>query len=202
MSTRSRIVMKMKKGYRSIYCHWNGYPSWNGRVLVEAYQNKEKIEQLLELGDLSILDVNIGKKHDFEERVRSKTAKGRAEAWCLAYGRDRGESGVNQVHHESFKALAGFLAESDADYVYLWKENRWFFAEVAYGKGISARDLKPLTVFDVLDINLSGTPFAKSDIPVIAADYLEEHNRQEDADKIREFFKKMGVGHDAIASVS
>ena len=66
MSTRSRIGIEFENGtVASIYCHWDGYPDNNGVILLEHYQDVEKIKQLIELGDISSLAPEIGEKHDF-----------------------------------------------------------------------------------------------------------------------------------------
>lgn len=50
MSTRSTIGIKENGIIRSIYCHWDGYPENNGKILYEHYNSKEKVEELLRLG--------------------------------------------------------------------------------------------------------------------------------------------------------
>ena len=88
MATRSRIGMEMPNGdVRSIYCHYDGYPSGVGALLKEHYTNPEKLESLIALGDISILgqfvSVNIpGVVHTFENPNDGVT---------VAYHRDRQE---------------------------------------------------------------------------------------------------------------
>jgi len=62
MSTRSTIAKVQEDGQtiRSIYCHFDGYPDYVGKVLQEHYTDMNKIDQLLALGDLSVLDKEIG----------------------------------------------------------------------------------------------------------------------------------------------
>jgi hypothetical protein len=37
MATRSRIGIQLKdKSVLSVYCHWDGYPEWNGKKLKEG----------------------------------------------------------------------------------------------------------------------------------------------------------------------
>ena len=56
MSTRSRIAIEKQDGtVESIYCHFDGYLSHNGEILQEHYSTKEKMEKLIELGDISQL---------------------------------------------------------------------------------------------------------------------------------------------------
>ena len=96
MSTRSYIVIERKKEdgtkwYEGIYCHSDGYPSYNGQILYNYYSKREDVEKLISLGDLSVLDKRIepteGSGHcwDYDKRERGV---------CVFYGRDRGEEGV------------------------------------------------------------------------------------------------------------
>ena len=56
MGTRSRIAMRNEDGtFTSIYCQWNGYPSWMGRILLENYTDEQSVHKLIALGDISIL---------------------------------------------------------------------------------------------------------------------------------------------------
>ena len=121
MGTRSNITRENADGsFDSIYCHWDGYPSHNGRILLEHYTDAEKINELLSLGDLSSLGASIGQKHDFNDRENSD---------CTFYGRDRGESGTETQHFEDAEELAGYLEESWTEWVYLYRvaEGRWYF---------------------------------------------------------------------------
>ena len=71
MSTRSRIAIENQDGtVQSIYCHFDGYISGVGKTLFNHY-DREKLEKLIELGDISSLDEST------EDTV--------------AYCRDRGE---------------------------------------------------------------------------------------------------------------
>ena len=90
MATRSHIGKQLEDGSISyIYCHWDGYPEHNGKILKEHYTDETKVDALLELGDLSILGPEIGEKQDFNDHSTYN------ENWCLAYGRDRGEQNVD-----------------------------------------------------------------------------------------------------------
>lgn len=134
MSTRSYIGVLNKDGtVRGIYCHSDGYPTNNGAILTEHWRSITKIEKLLKLGDLSVLGKVIGEKHKFDEHGGPRgvpygapgTPKGKG--WCLAYGRDRDEKGVEATTYESVEAfMASFLGPySDIDWVYLFKSGRW-----------------------------------------------------------------------------
>ena len=52
MATRSRIGIQFSGSVLSSYHHWDGYPEWLGRIL-EAYNTKEKVADLIDGGDMS-----------------------------------------------------------------------------------------------------------------------------------------------------
>lgn len=61
MATRSRIGLELKNGQIvSVYCHWDGYPSFNGRVLRTHYSTEEQVRELIDGGDISALRTNAG----------------------------------------------------------------------------------------------------------------------------------------------
>lgn len=61
MATRSRIGIQFKTGeIVSVYCHWDGYPEHNGRVLRTHYNTEEQVRELIDGGDLSALRTNAG----------------------------------------------------------------------------------------------------------------------------------------------
>jgi hypothetical protein len=113
MATRSYIgVRNTDASVDYIYCHFDGYPEHNGKILTEHYSNINRVNELLNLGDLSVLGQFIGEKNEFNDRVRDT---------CLAYGRDRGESNVS-------KKNAGYdelITNQDVDYVYVFDGDYW-----------------------------------------------------------------------------
>jgi len=61
MGTRSRIGIQFSdNSVLSVYCHWDGYPSFNGKVLREFYNTKEKASELINGGNISSLHTNVG----------------------------------------------------------------------------------------------------------------------------------------------
>jgi hypothetical protein len=61
MGTRSRIGLQLADGsILSVYCHWDGYPSFNGVKLVEHFNSYEKAAELIDGGDISALWTNAG----------------------------------------------------------------------------------------------------------------------------------------------
>jgi hypothetical protein len=56
MATRCRIGLELSDGsVLSIYSHWDGYPEWAGRILRTHYSTREKVEALIDGGDVSCL---------------------------------------------------------------------------------------------------------------------------------------------------
>lgn len=56
MSTRSYIAMKTSEAtYKGVYCHYDGYLDYNGVMLLEHYNSKERVEELLSYGNISSL---------------------------------------------------------------------------------------------------------------------------------------------------
>ena len=54
MATRSRIGIQLSDdSVLSVYHHWDGYPTWLGRILKTHYNTKEKVAELIDGGDMS-----------------------------------------------------------------------------------------------------------------------------------------------------
>ena len=113
MATRSYIgVRNLDSSVDYIYCHFDGYPEHNGKILIEHYSNINRVNELLNLGDLSVLGQFIGEKMDFNKRVQDT---------CLAYGRDRGESNVDKKN-SGYDVL---ITDQSVDYVYVFDGDYW-----------------------------------------------------------------------------
>ena len=120
MGTRSRIGVMHGDNCKSVYVHWDGYPTGVGSVLNEHYDSS-KANHLVALGDISCLAKEIeipeGVKHSFNDPVDDIT---------IFYGRDRGEEGTEFKSDFSF---GQFLERADgcgAEYYYLMKDGEWF----------------------------------------------------------------------------
>jgi hypothetical protein len=109
MATRSRIGIENQDGtVNSIYCHFDGYPSHNGEILKEYYSDREKLQQLLELGDISSLDRNLDRGNGL---------------FTIAYHRDRGEE-LNPARID--KSLDEFRESDYEEYGYIFTlKNKW-----------------------------------------------------------------------------
>jgi hypothetical protein len=124
MGTRSTITIKLGKDgvpnrwegkYYSVYCHWDGYVSHNGRILVEHYNNYDKAHALIQLGGISSLAPSIEKPdgHSFDSPV---------EGYTTFYGRDRGESDMEPTLYSDWEEVV----RSGESYNYLFDNGVWY----------------------------------------------------------------------------
>jgi len=61
MATRSRIGIQLPdNSILSVYCHWDGFPEFNGVKLKEHFNSYEKASELIDGGDISALWTNAG----------------------------------------------------------------------------------------------------------------------------------------------
>ena len=136
MATHSRIGMEQEDGsVKSIYCHFDGYPSHVGRILNESFKDHDKVKALVELGDISSLEVEIEPTgpHSFASPQKGVT---------VAYHRDRGED------HNSKKdrSVSSFFASGNESFVYmLTQEGEWLVKS-------SGEDNDPMTFENYADL--------------------------------------------------
>lgn len=118
MATRSMIMLEYPNGkVLTAYCHWDGYPSHNGKILLDHYNTQSKVANLLAPGDMSYLreNCNGAEGHSFDNPVEGQT---------VYYGRDRGENDVEPRTYESLKRCK----ESELfDYLFRANEKKWYF---------------------------------------------------------------------------
>lgn len=127
MSTRSLICMqKDDDKYEAIYCHSDGYLTFNGAMLLDHYSDKDKLQKLLDLGNISCLLPKIepdpSKPHSFNYNERQEDV-------VVAYGRDRGETG----QEKSIKTLQGLKDWDWIEYIYIFdNDNKWKYLEYPF----------------------------------------------------------------------
>lgn len=138
MSTRSYIMIELENGtYKGIYCHSDGYLTYNGAILIDHYTDRDKVEALMKLGNLSSLgeklDPNPEYPHSFDYRERQIGV-------CVAYGRDRGESG----QEAKIVPLKRIAEDPWIQFTYVYtKEGTWkYFEGSDYKHDIPMRDVK------------------------------------------------------------
>ena len=120
MSTNSLIGIETETGLvQGIYCHWDGYPEHNGRILAEHYTNPEKVERLISGGSLSALAPEIGEQNSFRDTDTEV---------CLYYHRDRGEPGPEIIPARNAGEFYFRHKNSGAEFVYLFTGGRWIYS--------------------------------------------------------------------------
>ena len=107
MGTRSNIAYKKSDGkIVSMYCHYDGYPQGNGVILNEHYNTKEKARALVDNGYQSGLEETVEK------------------------------SNLRRVHEDpptTYHSFHAFIMDInfDIEYVYLFKDDAWYYAETS-----------------------------------------------------------------------
>lgn len=125
MATRSRIAIELADGsVESIYCHWDGYPDHNGRVLTDHYTLPEKVQDLIDLGDISYLAPIL-------EPTGTHSFNDPEDGVVVAYGRDRGEKGVGKKSHSS---VSDFFNGDIEEYGYLFTQEGQWLCKSSYAK--------------------------------------------------------------------
>jgi hypothetical protein len=121
MGTRSAIGVLHGDKAKVVYCHWDGYLSHNGQILLEHY-NSAKANHLVALGGLSSLRTEVeipeGVEHSFDKPAENIT---------VFYGRDRGETG--QEFKVCFTDTEMYQNFDWCEYFYLMKDGVWYVSE-------------------------------------------------------------------------
>ncbi len=139
MGTRSRIGIQLQdSSIVSVYCHYDGYPEHNGRILKEEYTTKEQVEDLINGGSMSSLKTT----HLWETKVvrdeNNNIVRDEDGNWLYAptrpaqplYHTERGEEiSVEHTNHKEF--ISG---NSGEEYAYLFTlNNTWKCYEIGWG---------------------------------------------------------------------
>ena len=109
MATRSRIGIQLAdESILSVYCHWDGYPQFNGVKLVEHFNSHDAAAELIDGGDMSSLWTNTG----WNNEVLPTTGP--------LYYSSRGEGSYPRVDAN----LNEYLSDGE-EYAYLFKDGEW-----------------------------------------------------------------------------
>ena len=136
MGTRSRIGLKVNDTYISVYCHWDGYASHNGAILLAHYNDESKVEELTCLGDMSSLGKDIGIKHGFSSQDMGIPYEEFEELYgdmCTFYGRDRDEINTGFKTADSFKDFLDQCESCGAEYYYVFINGEWQYGSLHEG---------------------------------------------------------------------
>ena len=122
MSTRSRVAVMHGDVCKSVYCHYDGYLDYTGRILL-AHYNSTAANLLIARGD------NSGVKETLEE---------------MNFYSDRGEEDVSwQVAH-SFDEFLEQVNNCYGEYYYVMKDGVWYAGAVYETEGLVKNGLVAL----------------------------------------------------------
>ena len=121
MATRS-VIFREKQNNIVVgkYIHWDGYPEHNGRILLSHYSDVNKLNALLDGGDISILRETVGDKHNFDDFLQGAESPANKNEWTTFYGRDRGEEGCEASTFDTLDELITAAKERWSIYVYVF----------------------------------------------------------------------------------
>ena len=108
MATRARIGLRLAgDAILSVYHHWDGYPTWLGVHLRQNYTTREKIEELLDGGDISCIDSDTDwDRNECEPHVQ--------------YYNDRGENTEPRLDLNDDDFF-----DNNVEYAYIFDDGEW-----------------------------------------------------------------------------
>ena len=122
MGTRSRVAVMHGDVCKSVYCHYDGYLDYAGRILLEHYDSTAA-NALIARGD------NSGVKETLED---------------MNFYSDRGEDNVSwQVAH-SFDEFLEQVQGCGCEYYYVMRDGVWYAGCVYATEGLVKNGLVPL----------------------------------------------------------
>lgn len=145
MSTRSYICRENEDGsYTGVYCHSDGYLTYNGAMLLDHFKERDKVDRLLSLGSLSYLQPKIDpdpeQPHEFEPRkVDGALVYNRQDDVCMFYGRDRGEK-----DQQAFPVKLEDVGKDDwIEYCYVFmRDGTWkYFETNTFGDDVNQNNV-------------------------------------------------------------
>ena len=123
MGTRSRVGVMHGNVCKSVYCHYDGYLEYTGKLLLENYDSATANE-LVALGDNSGVQKTLGDMNFYS---------------------DRGETNVSwQVAH-TFEEFLEQVHNCGGEYYYIMRDGEWYVGCIYATKGLVMNGLVPLS---------------------------------------------------------
>ena len=122
MSTRSRVAVMHGDVCKSVYCHYDGYLDYTGRILL-AHYNSTAANLLIARGD------NSGVKETLEE---------------MNFYSDRGEEDVSWRVAHSFEEFLEQVQGNGCEYYYVMRDGVWYAGCVYETQGLIKNGLVAL----------------------------------------------------------
>jgi hypothetical protein len=120
----SGFVVKQIMG---LVFHQKQYHEGNGRTLLKQYNTQEKAEELVKLGDMSVL--------------------GETESRTVYYGRDRGEEDTEGVVGDTLEEVWDHMLDHMIEYTYVFDCGKWWVGDpddlIQLGRALIVHDLNP-----------------------------------------------------------
>jgi len=121
MGTRSRIGIELSDdSILSVYHHWDGYPEWLGRILNTHYNSKDKVEELIDGGDMSCAWTN--ERWTGKELAPYVTEIKEQEEYGPQYYSQRGEDCPPRLDKDLCEYL---LPDNSEEYAYIFRNDQW-----------------------------------------------------------------------------
>lgn len=127
MSTHAHIgIIESDRTIKAIYCHNDGYLEHIGYILTKYYNTKEKVKELIKLGNISSLHHHVNpvitnEPHTFDNPQPHTT---------VAYYRDRNEP-WKYVKPKYYDSKNDYVTRTDSVYRYLFDTsiNKWRYTK-------------------------------------------------------------------------
>ena len=145
MGTRSRVGVMHGTVCKSVYCHYDGYLDYTGKLLLANYDSA-KANELVSRGDNSGVQVTVNAMNFYGERGETDVS------WQVAHNF---EEFLEQVHN------------CGGEYYYIMRDGVWYAGCVYAAKGLVVNGLVPLsdavaaTTIEGLTAELTETQIAK-----------------------------------------
>lgn len=138
MSTRSNIgIIELDGKCRTVYCHWDGYPTGVGAELLDCYNDEQKARELVAGGSMS--------------SITTYSEGGENETHTPKRYDDHPRGEWDKVVYENLSKVVEDFRRSDAEYLYMFdcKVGKWMvtgmssrFGHHPYYKGKAWEDLE------------------------------------------------------------
>ena len=122
MGTRSRVGVMHGTVCKSVYCHYDGYLDYTGKLLLANYDSA-KANELVARGDNSGVQVTVNAMNFYGER---------------------GETGVEWLTAQTFEEFLEQVHGCGCEYYYIMRDGVWYAGAVYETKGLVKNGLVPL----------------------------------------------------------
>ena len=134
MGTRHIIAIKNDDGVRSIYCQYDGHPAANGVTLSHFYADRNKINALMDFGDIGDL------ANEVNQSRRLGTYKPGPEFEPDVKKRKGVQYDTASQSHPNVKDMMCYWSNSDLEFMHLFDDGKWQIYQPGE-RGENSRDI-------------------------------------------------------------